>query len=128
MISVYQKIIDHIFIVSTIFFTVYSQLIMRWQVSNAGSLPSDHSDKLKFIFSLLVNPWVISGIFSTFLAGVSWMLAMTKFDISYAFPFVSLNYIIILFAGVVIYHEPINLMKIIGSLIVVIGIIVLSKG
>lgn len=128
MIAVYQKIVDHIFIVSTIFFTVYSQLIMRWQVSSAGSLPSDYSDKFKFIFSLLINPWVISGIFSTFLAGVSWMLAMTKFDISYAFPFVSLNYVIILFAGVVIYHEPINLMKIIGSLIVVIGIVVLSKG
>lgn len=128
MISVYQKIADHIFIVSTIFFTVYSQLIMRWQVSNAGPLPSDFSDKLKFIFSLLLNPWVISGIVSTFLAGVSWMLAMTKFDISYAFPFVSLNYIIILFAGIVIYHEPINLMKVVGSLIVVVGIVVLSKG
>jgi hypothetical protein len=31
-----NRFIDHTFILSTILFTVYSQLIMRWQVSAAG--------------------------------------------------------------------------------------------
>ena len=123
-----QKILDHFFIISTIIFTVYSQLIMRWQVSNAGQLPADFSGKFKFIFCLLTNPWVISGILATFFAGVSWMMAMTQFDISYAFPFVRLNYIIILLAGIFIFHEPMSFTKAIGSSVVIIGILILSKG
>jgi multidrug transporter EmrE-like cation transporter len=122
------KVIDHIYIFMTVIFTVYSQLIMRWQVSNAGEPPSDIIGKISYLVGLLTNPYVLSGVASTFLAGISWMLAMTKFDISYAYPFVSLNYILILIAGFFLFNEPINLTKIAGSGLVIIGIIIISKG
>ena len=112
------------YIFSTVIFTVYSQLIMRWQVSLAGGLPQEFSGKFQYIGSLLLNPWVLSGVVSTFLAGVSWMLAMTKFEVSYAFPFVSLNYVLILFASFFIFNEQLTMAKLIGTVIVAIGIIV----
>ena len=41
--------VDHIYIAGTIVFTVYSQLIMRWQVSLAGALPTDLLGKMHFV-------------------------------------------------------------------------------
>lgn len=123
-----EKIISHVYIVSTIFFTVYSQLIMRWQVQLSGSLPTDWGGKIFFVLNLFFNPWILSGIIATFLAGVSWMLAMSKFELSYAYPFVSLNYVIVFVAGLLFFNETITLSKIIGSLIVITGIIVLARG
>ncbi len=64
---------------------------MRWQVSAAGEVSADTLGKVRFISVLLINPWVVSGIVATLLAGVSWMLAMTRFEISYAYPFVRLG-------------------------------------
>ena len=122
------KLYDHIFILMTIVFTVYSQLIMRWQVGNAGNLPADTSGKLSFIFALLLNPWVLTGVASTFLAGVSWMLAMTRFEISYAFPFVSLNYILVLLASFLIFGESFSLVKLAGTFLVIMGLLVIAKG
>lgn len=122
------RLFDHVFIFSTIIFTVYSQLIMRWQVTEAGALPSDMAAKLIYIVTLLLNPWVLSGILATFLAGVSWMLTMTKFEISYAYPFVSLNYLLVLAAGFMLFNETISMAKILGSVLVILGIIVISKG
>ncbi|NOU40013.1 MAG: EamA family transporter [Methylotenera sp.] len=122
------KFLEHVYIFSTIIFTVYSQLIMRWQVSLAGELPQELSGKLQFVGNLLLDPWVFSGIVATFLAGVSWMLAMTKFEVSYAFPYVSLNYVLILFASFFIFNEQLSIAKLIGTLIVVLGIIVIAKG
>jgi len=122
------KLLDHFYIFSTVIFTVYSQLIMRWQVSLAGELPQEFSGKFQYVGSLLLNPWVLSGVVSTFLAGVSWMLAMTKFEVSYAFPFVSLNYVLILFASFFIFNEQLTMAKLIGTVIVAIGIIVVAKG
>ncbi len=109
-------------------FTVYSQLIMRWQVGLAGDIPADITDKCLFIANLLIKPWVMTGIIATFLAGVSWILAMTRFEISYAFPFVSLNYVFILAASVLFFNESLNLTKVLGSLFVITGIIVIAKG
>ncbi|PZP68138.1 MAG: hypothetical protein DI604_19960 [Delftia acidovorans] len=101
---------------------------MRWQVSSAGPLPIDMSGKIAYVAHLLINPWVLSGIIATFFAGVSWMLAMTKFEISYAYPFVSLNYIFVLMAGFLIFNESVSMEKVIGSALVILGIIVLAKG
>lgn len=123
-----DRLLSHCYIFSTIFFTVYSQLIMRWQVTSAGELPVDLKDKIFFIIRLLFNPWIISGVAATFLAGISWMLAMTKFEISYAYPFVSLNYILVLLAGFFLFNESLTLTKIVGSLIVIVGVVLIAKG
>lgn len=122
------KLLEHIYIVMTVMFTVYSQLIMRWQVSLAGPLPESISEKFGYVISLLLNPWVFSGILATFFAGISWMLVMTKFQISYAYPFVSLNYILILIASFILFDESITVTKLVGSILVILGIIVISRG
>lgn len=123
-----SRVTDHSFIVSTIVFTVYSQLVMRWQVGGAGEVPTDGLGKARFIASLLTNPWVMSGIVATFLAGVSWMLAMTRFEISYAYPYVSLNYVIVFAASVMLFNESVSLPKLIGTALVIVGIVVISRG
>jgi drug/metabolite transporter (DMT)-like permease len=101
---------------------------MRWQVSKAGQLPVELIDKVQYIASLLINPWVMSGILATFAAGVSWMLAMTKFEISYAYPFVSLTYVVVLVASVLLFHEMVTLNKVTGTVLVLLGIIVIARG
>ena len=123
-----SRLVDHMFILMTVAFTVYSQLVMRWQVGNAGPLPVDLIDKVQYVAMLLINPWVVSGVIATFGAGVSWMLAMTKFEISYAYPFVSLTYVIVLFASVFFFHELITINKIAGTALILLGIFVLAKG
>lgn len=117
----------HAFILSTILFTVYSQLIMRWQVGLAGPLPDGLLNKTVFLGTLLLNPWVLSGIVATFLGGVSWMLVMTRFEISYAYPFVSLSYILVLVAGVLLFNESFSVLKAVGTLVVVGGLIIIAR-
>ena len=122
------KFLSHSYIFFTILFTIFSQLVMKWQVNKAGPLPIGIVEKVSFVLSLLLMPWVLLAMASTFLAGVSWMLAMTKFEISYAFPFMSLNYVLILLASFLFFGESFSLPKIVGSLIVVLGILIISKG
>lgn len=119
---------NHIFIFSTILFTLYSQLIMRWQVSQAGQLPASTFEKISFVGHLFLNPWVMSSIVATLLAGVSWMLAMTKFEISYAYPWTALNFILMLSFGILLFNESISSFKVIGTLLVMIGIVMVARG
>jgi multidrug transporter EmrE-like cation transporter len=119
--------VDHSYIASTVFFTVYSQLIMRWQVSQAGALPVDFIGKVQFVTQLFLNPWIISSIASTLIAGISWMLAMSRFEISYAYPWVGLNFLLILVFGVLLFDEPFNSAKLVGTMLVIAGIIVIAQ-
>jgi multidrug transporter EmrE-like cation transporter len=101
---------------------------MRWQVLNAGPVPNDNPGKFLFIFNLFLNPWIIFGVIATLFAGISWMLAMTKFDISYAYPWIGLNFILMLFFGVILFDESINYPKLIGTFLVIAGLITISRG
>lgn len=123
-----SKLLSHGYILLTVFFTVYSQLVIRWQVSASGKLPDDTLGKIHFLATLLINPWVVTALVATFFAGISWMLAMTRFEVSYAFPFVSLSYVLIFAAGVILFNESFTPAKIIGTIIVIVGIIVIAKG
>ena len=122
-----SKLFDHLYIAGTIAFTVYSQLIMRWQVSLTGPLPSDLAGKAGFVGRMFLNPWVISSIVATLFSGISWMLAMSRFEISYAYPWISLNFLLMFFFGVVVFDESFSSMKLVGTLLVVSGIAVLAR-
>jgi multidrug transporter EmrE-like cation transporter len=118
---------SHIYIFLTIFFTVYGQLIIKWQVNAAGILPDKLTDKLSFIFSLLLNPWIITGLLSAFLASLFWIAAMTKFPISYAYPFMSLAFVLVVFLGAAFFNEPVTWSRVIGLTAIVAGIVISSQ-
>jgi len=118
----------YFYIFITIALTVYGQIIIKWIMSNAGELPLEFSDKIWFLVKLLFNPWIMSAFFGAFLAALAWMAAMTKFDISHAYPFMSLAFILVLVFSGLFFNEPITGMKILGLIFIVIGITISSQG
>lgn len=118
---------QHTFILLCVFFTVSSQLIMRWRVGSAGALPAEASERFAFILSLLMTPWVWVSIAFTFFGGVSWMLALTRFELTYAFPFTGASFVIMLFAGSLVFGEHVGAARIAGTLLVLFGLIVVVR-
>ena len=56
------------------------------------------------------------------------MAAMTKFEISHAYPFMSLNFVLVLLLSAVFFNETITLLKVAGLALIILGIIVGSQG
>jgi len=117
----------YFYIFLTILFTVYGQLVLKWQVNEAGQLPVDLEGKIFFLFKILLNPWILSGFASAFVAALAWMAAMTKFDLSHAYPFMSLAFVLVLFLSVFFFHEPLTWSKVAGMALIVCGIFVGSQ-
>jgi multidrug transporter EmrE-like cation transporter len=116
------------YIAATILLTVYGQVILKWQVSLAGAMPVTVPAKVAFLASLLVKPWILSGFVAAFLASVAWMAAMTKFDLSYAYPFMSINFVLVLVLSAILFHEALSPPKLVGLALIVLGIIVAAQG
>jgi drug/metabolite transporter (DMT)-like permease len=116
------------FVYFTVVATVYSQLVVKWRVSRAGALPADWPHRLTFLFGLLCDPWVVSAVVATFLAALCWMAALTKVELSYAYPFIGLVFVSILISSSVLFHEAITTAKVIGVVLVIAGILVASRG
>lgn len=116
----------YLYIVGTILFTVYGQLILKWRIATYGALPDGVYEKVLFLFKLLFDPFIFSGFFSAFIASFFWMAAMTKFDVSYAYPFMSGAFILVFLLSVLLFNEPITWQKIVGLLLITLGIVITS--
>jgi drug/metabolite transporter (DMT)-like permease len=114
------------YIFLTIFFTVYGQLIMKWQVDNQLA-KNVHYGKAAFIAHLLFNPWVISSFIAAFLAAMAWILAISKSQLSYAYPFMSLSFVIVMMFSYLLFNETLNWQKIIGTFVIMLGVVIVSR-
>ena len=119
---------SYFFVALTIALTVYGQIVIKWQVLHAGAFPEAVVDKLWFLYKLLINPWVISALLAALLAAVAWMAAMTRLDLSQAYPFMSLAFVLVLILSGLFFNEPITTPKIAGIILIVLGIVVGSQG
>ena len=124
-----QFILNHLYLLLAISFGVVSQLIIKWQMS-AFSFNDYETwqDKFALAFSMFLNPYIIISLTLTLLSGVTWMIAMTKFEISYAYPFTLLGLVLVTTFSVIFFGESVNTYKISGILIIILGIILISKG
>lgn len=122
------RLIDYAYIFGTIVFTVYGQLILKYRIAHFGALPPEIWAKIKFLIGLLFDPLIFSGFLAAFLASLSWMAAMTKFDLSHAYPYMSLNFVVVLVLSVWLLNEPLSSAKLIGVALIVVGTVVAARG
>jgi multidrug transporter EmrE-like cation transporter len=126
--SAESRVLDHAWIFLSILFTACSQLLIKWQVSQVGALPAGTGDRLHYMIELFTRPWILVALASTFLAGVTWMIALGKFELSYAFPFYALNFLIIFMSGIFFFAESLTVPKVVGLLLILVGTVVLAGG
>src|ERR1700733_13965113 len=111
-----HDLLDYTYLIAMIGLAVYSQLVMRWRGKIAGAPASkDVYEKIGYVFALLLDIWIISAIAATFFAGVCWMLALTKFQVSYAYPFTSAIYPLVMLGGFALFRDDMNFGRIAGT-------------
>ena len=77
---------------------------------------------------MLFDPFVFTGLVATFVSGLCWMATMSKLDISYAYPFTSLGFALVVLLSWILFGEPLNAWKIGGVVLIMTGIAVASQG
>jgi drug/metabolite transporter (DMT)-like permease len=116
----------YFYIFATLLFTVYGQLSFKWRISNLGFVLPESGiiPKATALVLLIFDPIVFSGFFAAFLASLFWMAAMTKFELTEAYPFMSLAPAIVFLLGVWLLGETFTIGKVIGLFLIIIGTIV----
>lgn len=119
----------YLYIFGTLFFTVYGQIILKWRIGKVGfSLPeSGILDKVVALIKLIFDPYIFSGFTSAFIASMFWMAAMSKFEITQAYPFMSLAPAIVFILGVWLLNETFTYGKVIGLVLIILGTIITVK-
>lgn len=72
--------------------------------------------------------WLLGGL-GVYTVGVgSWMLCLSYLDLSYAYPFTGLNYVMVLAASWLLFGENLSMQRIVGVLVICLGVTLIPSG
>ncbi len=116
-------------ILFSISIAVAGQILLKIGVNRIGIVDFSGLEALKqLFFGVIKSPLVISGLFLYVISAAIWLVVLSAVDLSFAYPFIGLTYVMVLILSRFILKEDVNLIRWAGAIIITIGVIVISRG
>lgn len=78
--------------------------------------------------AVLGSPGVWLGLVVYGLSAILWLFVLARVDLSVAYSFVSLGFLLVMALGAIMFGEPITWMKVLGTMLVALGIWLVATG
>lgn len=110
-------------ILLSVAFAALAQLTLKHGMNQVGAA-SLSTDSLK---AVVTNLSVIGGLAIFGLSAVVWLLVLSRASLSFAYPFASLTYVLILLADRFVLHEEIPILRWTGVFAIMAGIVMVAQ-
>ncbi len=114
-----------IYIFACIGLTVVGQLLVKFGVQSISRPGTNETTSL--MLRALVCPWVILGLIAAVAAAAAWTVAISRCDLSFAYPFMGLAIVLVLLLTPLVFHEHVPLSRWIGVAVVCVGLWIASR-
>jgi hypothetical protein len=105
--------------------TVYGQVVLKWQLEQVDRVPAAAVEKVVFLARMIfVNPWVLSAFAAAGVAALAWMATLVVYDLSVAYPFMSLSFVLVAAASAVFLGEAFTLGQGIALLLIIAALVI----
>jgi drug/metabolite transporter (DMT)-like permease len=116
-----------IYILISVVSGAVGQILLKKGMSSMGPITLTLQGLPGTIWRMGTNLYVIVGLLIYVSGTVFWLSALSRVDLSYAYPFASLSYVIMLAASWLLFHEDITLLRVVGTVVVALGVIIISR-
>jgi drug/metabolite transporter (DMT)-like permease len=94
------------------------------QVTEASGTATLSGGSLK---AIVTNPFVVGGLLIFGLSAVVWLMVLSRASLSFAYPFASLTYVLIVLADKLVLHEEIPVLRWAGVFAIMTGIVLVAQ-
>lgn len=111
----------------TVGLNVAGQYLMKRGMSEMGPITGSLVEIAHSLGKAFLNPWVIGGLgaygFSTF----CWLILLSRVDLSYAYPALSMGYVLITLVGFFLLGEQVSATRWLAVVIICTGVFLVSQ-
>jgi drug/metabolite transporter (DMT)-like permease len=103
------------------------QILLKKGMASMGPLTISAGEVFTIIWRMATNPYVVIGLGIYMCGTLFWLVALSRVQLSFAYPFASLSYGLMLLAAWLLFREDISLLRIIGTAVIVAGVLIISR-
>jgi multidrug transporter EmrE-like cation transporter len=98
-----------------------SQMLLKQGMNTIGSFDFSGQSLSRMLPVVALNPYVIGGLLVLVFSMGLHLMALSRVELSFAYPFLSISYVLVLIAGYFLFGESINISRIAGVSLICVG-------
>lgn len=102
--------------------TIYGQLVIKARALLYAAKVSGTTGKLHYLVAMFADVWVLSALSAAVIAACCWMLAVSRLEVGYAYPFMALSFVFVPIGSTLFFGEPLPITQIIGIAFIIAGV------
>ena len=114
-------------ILFTVLTNAAAQLMLKRGMSGVGTLDVGGDGLIPTVFRVVFNPFVFAGLCTFVISMASHLIVLSKVQISYAYPFLSLAYVVVAAYAYFVFHEDMSPARIAGIALIVVGTVFIAQ-
>jgi drug/metabolite transporter (DMT)-like permease len=120
-------IVNFVLILAGVLLNAAAQVLLKKGMMIIGSVQPSIEAVLAMLPKLAVNACIWAGMACYGISVLVWLIVLSKVEVSYAYPFLSIGYIVTAFVGWHFLGESMGIYKICGIAVICLGIGLLYK-
>lgn len=106
-------------------FSVTGELFLKAGMNQIGAF--GFGDLLPTLGRIVTHPRILIGFASIGVGAVFWLAALARVDLSWAYPMLSLGYVLVLLLSAAFLGESVSTVRWFGVLVIIVGVILVSR-
>ncbi|MEI2395819.1 SMR family transporter [Paenibacillus phytohabitans] len=116
---------SYLLVFISITLSALAQIFMKLGTNRVGTLETiSFIEKFLKYFS---NIYVLLGLFLYGISALLWIVAISKIPLSVAYPMVGFSYVLVFAMSILFLNEQISMVKILGLILIIFGVITISR-
>jgi multidrug transporter EmrE-like cation transporter len=104
-----------------------SQILLKKGMTSIKSFELNNESLLQTLPSIIFNFYVIAGLIVMAISMGSHLIVLSRVDISYAYPFLGLSFVLVSLWGYFVLSEDVNIFRILGVAFICGGVALVAK-
>jgi len=106
--------------------SAFAQILLKTGLPSGQSANID-AGVITTVVRMLLNPWVLAGLGLYFAGAIVWLFVLARSEVSYAYPFVSLGFVLTMVLGAALLGEQVGVGRVLGTVLIVAGIVCVAR-
>ncbi|MGF6171873.1 transporter [Ensifer sp. 4252] len=115
------------FILFTVLTNAAAQLMLKQGMMSLGPISMTAETAIVRLFQIIFNPWVFAGLATFAISMASHLYVLSKVELSFAYPFLSLAYVAVAIFAYFVFREDLNAWRIAGIALICVGTVLIAQ-
>lgn len=123
-----MTVVSFLLVLFGVLLNATAQLLLKAGTNAVGHFSFSKENILPIGWRLATEPHIVGGLSCYVISVVVWIMALSRTEVSIAYPMLSIGYVVNALAAWYLFGEAVTVVRLTGIAIIIVGVCIVAKG